>query len=158
MFGDKAINGETKLVVRPTGQIVLPAFTYAEANDKVGLMFGLGRVDPQLTIKDNLQRTRIVIMQLQEFEEKIAFLYNHIKTLKEMGKLDYTQYHNWQRVVSAMLAISNETVSSLKRIKIPQFALDKLKISDSVYAVGEERRLILYPNKEQYLSTKRNID
>ncbi len=156
MFGEKPIIGETTISVSKGRRLVMPSFTYAEPNDQLGLMFGLGRVAPELAVRDSLNRTRIVIMQLQEFEEKIAILQNHLTELRNNGQIDYLRYIDLQRIIYGMIAISYEKVNELRKIEIPENPIKTLNISDSVYAVGEEKRLILYPTKEQYLSTKKS--
>ena len=153
MFGENDIVGETKLMISKKGKIILPEFTCSEPNDKLGLMYGLGRVSPKLSVRDYLNRTRIVIMRLQEFEEKIESLHQYTVELRESGQIDYHGFLDWQRIIYAMIAISRETVSNLRKIEIPQSPIKCLNITDSVYAVGEEKRLILYPTREQYLST-----
>lgn len=153
MFGEKTIDGESIIPISNRGVLKLPKFTFAEPDDKLGLMFGLGQVSHELSARDALNRTRIVIMQLQEFEEKIQKADEDFKELKRSGQIDYRRYLELQRYLYAMIAISTETVSHLGKIEIPENPINTLKIGSSVYAVGEEKRLVLYPTREQYLST-----
>lgn len=154
MFGEKPIVGESQILVSKGRKIILPEYTYAEPNENLGVMFGLGRVAPELTTHDPLNRTRIVIMQLQEFEEKLDILDRRSKELRDNGTIDYRRYYDLQRIIYGMLAISREKVNALRKIEIQEYPIKKLNIGSSVYAVGEEKRLVLYPTREQYLSTK----
>lgn len=157
MFGERPIVGESEIKVSKGRRIILPEYTFAEPDDKLGLMYGLGRVAPELTVRDSLNRTRIVIMQLQEFEEKIQLLDERIKELRSSGEIDSCRYRDLQRIIYGMIAISYETVNRLRKIEIQEYPVKRLNIGSSVYAVGEEKRLVLYPTKEQYLSTLKKV-
>lgn len=153
MFAEKPIIGESIIKVSRGRQIILPEFTYAEPQDKVGLFYGVSKtLIPE--IKDHLGRIKIVIMQLKEFEEKLNRFQTNLDIARKNGTISFSKYHDYQRIFYAMLAISREEVSKLGKITIEQVPIKNLNITDSVYAVGNGYHLDIYPSKEIYIKTK----
>ncbi len=153
MFAEKEIVGEGLLKVSKGRQIILPDYTFATPGDKVGLFYGISK-EKIPEIKDHLQRIKITIMRLTEFEERLINFHTKLIEQKQSGEISYRKYLELQRIFFGMLAISREEVSKLGKITIEPVPIKNLNISDSVYAVGNGYHLDLYPSKEIYIKAK----
>ena len=153
MFAEKEIVGEGLIKVSKGRQIILPEYTYAKPSDQLGLIYGVSL--PKIPeVIDHLGRMKLIIMRLQEFEERLERFQKNLNLVFENGQISYKTYHEYQRIFFAMLAISREEVSKLGKITIEQIPIRNLNITDSVYAVGNGYHLDLYPSKEIYIKTK----
>ena len=148
MFGEEEIKGITQIKIDEKGRIKLPKFTKAESGEEVALMF-------------NIEQTKIVVMKLQEFEDKLACLAQRVEELYKERKIDYKTRLRYQRYIYGECCLEPPiSVTSGERISIPKRAIRKLNLKDQVYCVGNETRLDIYPNEESYalsMSKKRNV-
>lgn len=153
MFAEKEIVGEGLIKVSKGRKLILPSYTYAEPQDKLGLFYGVSLEKIPL-IKDRLGRIKIIIMKLSEFEEKLTRFQTNLVNSYKSGNISYQKYTEYHRIFYAMLAISQEEVSKLGKITIDEIPVRNLNIIDSVYAVGHGFHLDLYPSKEIYIKAK----
>ena len=153
MFAEKEIVGEGLIKVSKGRKIILPSYTYAEPQDKLGLFYGVSLKKIPLA-KDKLGRIKIVIMKINEFAEKLTRFQTNIDNAYHSGSITFKEYHEYRRIFYAMLAISREEVSKLGKITIDEIPVRNLNITDSVYAVGNSYHLDLYPSKEIYIKTQ----
>ena len=153
MFAEKEIIGEGLIKVSKGRKIILPSYTYAEPHDQLGLFYGVSLKKIPL-VKDKLRRIKIVIMKLNEFEERLTNFKTALDNIYQSNSITFKEYHEYRRIFYAMLAISEEEVSKLGKITIDEIPIRNLNITDSVYAVGNSYHLDLYPSKEIYIKTK----
>ena len=153
MFAEHEIIGESSIKVSKGRQIILPKFTFAEPGDKLGLFYGISL--PKIPeVRDRLGRMKLIIMRLQEFEERLERFQTNLDAARKDGRVSYKDYYDYQRIYFAMLAITYEEVTKLGKITLEQIPVRNLNITDSAYAVGNGYHLDIYPSKEIYIKTK----
>ena len=115
MFGEEEIKGITQIKLDEKGRIKLPKFTKAESGEEVALMY-------------NIEQTKIVVMKLQEFEDKLACLAQRVEELYKERKIDYKTRIRYQRYIYGECCLEPPIpVTSGERITIPKRAIRKIK-------------------------------
>lgn len=145
MFAESHILGQSSIKISEKGRIVLPAFTYAEENDKVLICLSEDRNYFRIFSKNNITNL------LNEMIEKQKSIYD-LEILKSI---------NYQIQHFQSLFVCECDIDKQRRIILPQQLRQDLKLFDNLYICGStdfyQPCLDVYNKKEDMLKRLNKI-
>lgn len=137
MFGEEIIVTNRLLKLDPKRRLRIPSETKVEVGEKIYPMF-------------DIRREYLLLLNEQDLLIAIKKYEDLFKSLREEGKIDARKYREFLRHLYATLCFVQEIVDKQNRIIIPQIAINRMQLSNTVYAVGKNTHLELYKDEETY--------
>ena len=136
MFGEKEIVGKTIIRVNKN-RIIIPKFTGVEIGEELQPMY-------------DIKKQKLLLLKVEEYNEKIANFEKRLQELRDSGEIDYQKVLNHRRYVYGILSFYAEKVDSQRRIHLEERIFRDLNFGNTVFAVGVEKHLEIYPSEEKY--------
>lgn len=137
MFGEEIIVTNRPLKLDDKRRITIPSYTGVEEEERLHIMFS--------PLKEYL-----LLYRIEDFEKIIQIYEEYFAKLLEEGKVTPKKHRNLRRYLYASLCFGEERVDKNHRITLPASALEKLRINNSLYVVGNKHHLELYKDEETY--------
>ena len=137
MFGETSIIGSKTISLDKKNRIIIPKFTGAEPKDRI-------------ITRLNFYQNKLFIESIEQYQETSKQFEEFLKSMQEKGKISNTEKRQYQRYFYGVLSNPYEELDSQRRMVLNCSIIKNLKLFDSVFVIGRECHLELYPNEETY--------
>ena len=150
MFGIKPIVGE-KVVSVLKNRITIPSFTDIEIGESLQAQY----VTKFTNGKNDVHH--LSIYSEEEFNKRIEEMDRKLYEAYSTKRINYQQYHNYQRYIYGFLSFMPEEVDKQKRMHLEPRIITDLHINTQAFLVGIKKHLELYPTYESYTSILKEV-
>lgn len=137
MFGETSIIGSKTIALDKKNRIIIPKFTGAEPKDRI-------------ITRLNFYQNKLFIQSVDDYMSDANRFEELLLEQKEKGKLNAADIRQYRRFFYGSLSSPDEELDSQRRFTLFPHFVQKLKLYESVFVIGKDTHLELYPNEETY--------